>query len=150
MAKYKGRVFALKSFKNENESNNVLDDFKKYWLEGFSPNIGADRGTHRPKPSGHRHVHMVPESLDKKWMLWQNANIVITTAPTSDTGLFYFVDINRNAYVFYYINKGMHDFLNSSEFKDIIDEVYNLIILQNISIMEHVSQEDLFSKKWLK
>lgn len=136
------------------EVKKIIDSFKDYWFYGYSPILGADRATHRPAPEGHRHIHIAPEYLDQKWMAWQkNADTTVAfnekNVPTSDSGIFYFVDKNRNAYIFDYIDKYMHKYMNSAKFRETVGKAEDVLYAKGICLMSFKDQNDLFDDKWI-
>ena len=154
MAKYQGAVFLFPAFQQARINypflNNYVNAFKGYWLEGYHPQIGKDITTARPNPpEGHRHAHLIPDEfpIDKGyksskicWDKWQKADIDIAMffntndIPTSDHGIFYAVDTKRNAYLFHYQAKDMHEFMNTDKFKKLVVEIDSQLYNKGIEI----------------
>jgi len=147
---YNGQVFLFQDI-NTKDFEIIKSEFKEYWKKGYSPIIGADKSTYRPEPEGHRHIHMKPDEICEKWEKWSRKTPQkIKKPPTSDRGLCYFVDNKRNAYIFLYIDDGLHDFLDSIEFKNIVESSYGIIYKNDIVLMNFEEQEEIFSDKWIK
>lgn len=154
--KYKGTVYLLKNNPTYeiDEVKKLINSFKTYWFYGYSPILGADRATHRPAPEGHRHIHIAPEYLDKKWMAWQKSTCIKVAfneknVPTSDSGIFYFVCKDRNAYIFDYVDKNMHKYINSAEFREKVGTAEDILYGKNICLMSFQEQNELFDDKWI-
>lgn len=176
--KFTGKVFQSGPYQKLQGSFPQLidytDAFKKYWAEGFHPYIGKDIATSYPNPpEGHRHVHLQPPVFPAReeirhcvhlsytdsevcWAKWgrQQPNPAVDAnshdIPTSDLGLFYAVDSDRNAYLLHYQQNDLHAFMNSAECTDLIGEFCDL--LQDghgKRLLSFSEQQELFSKKWL-
>ena len=168
MAKYQGRVFQFPAFEQARINypflNNYVDAFKGYWLEGYHPHIGKDVATARPNPpEGHRHAHLIPDEFATDcgyksskvcWDKWQKADIDIAMffntndIPASDHGIFYAVDIERNAYLFHYQAKDMHAFMNTNEFKELVIKMDNELCRHDVELMPISEQNNLFKIDW--
>jgi hypothetical protein len=169
MIKYQGSVFQLPAFKQARINypflNNYVDAFKAYWLEGYHPHIGKDIATARPNPpEGHRHAHLIPSDgfpTDKGyksskicWDKWQKADIDIAMffntndIPTSEHGIFYAVDIKRNAYLFHYQATDMHAFMKTAKFTDLVVSIENQLYSEDVELMSIYEQNELFKSDW--
>jgi len=168
--RFKGTVKKLTSIANEAKTNPTLkthlDNFSEYWLEGFSPLVGRDVPSKKPRPpDGHRHVHLHPgyfssdEACKKiRWDKWSTTHydscedaqdIPYKEHPTSDTLLFYLVDENRTAYVFHYLADGAHAFLESANYGELVNTSIKLIESSGECIMGWESHHELFELKWI-
>ncbi len=142
---------------------NKIDDFRDFWLNGFSPNIGKDIKTFKPDIEGHRHVHIYPNKEDlkqlkrkskKNWENWRTKPNVFYhernsfDIPSSNTGFFYFVCTNRIAYLFHYCDEHLHEFMKTQEFYMIVDKISNLLLSKGIEFMNTEEQQCLFEEKW--
>lgn len=168
---YTGKVLQTQAVKIASDTDEVLTSvikaFEHYWLHGFHPDIGKDVITMRPNPpEGHRHVHTIPLNFpDKKhqysysdsatcWKEWASnpafpKHPSADKIPTSDTLLFYFVDIDRTAYVFHFSENNSHQFMNSPDFKIMVSKVEDALEKAGKQLMPWKIQHDLFSEKWL-
>lgn len=169
MQKFKGLVYTL--LKDPKVANSpfikqLLNNFKSYWIDGFHPHVGKDVATHKPNPpEGHRHAHLIPSnfisnkngytSTKRCWTEWEKEPTKIAmhwnsnNTPTSDHGLFYAVDLKRNAYVFHYQSSDLHEFMHTNNFNTIVKQTESYLINKCIDLMPVIDQSDLFETKWL-
>lgn len=166
---FQGQVFSFATMNtaaaNDPFIKNSVSDFKYYWIEGFHPFVGKDVVTCYPNPpEGHRHAHLMPIDFNnskgytnskKCWDKWAkdptktamhwNSN----DTPTSDHGLFYAVDTNRNAYVFHYQYSNLHSFMNTNNFNQLVIKIEKYLNYYGIELMTTINQSTLFDDKWL-
>lgn len=176
---YKGQVRNTLEVGAEAKANPYLkqhiDNFKLYWSTGFHPSVGKDIATSFPNPpEGHRHAHLDPlqypsmeeikasrhlsytdsEICWNKWWMQEDAPGVDANSrdtPTSDEGLFYAVDTNRNAYIFAYSGDGsLHDFMKSPEFTALVNKVADTMENHGIEMMDWEDHHTLFDDCWFE
>lgn len=177
-SKFKGKVFSLNHIAKAKKTTHFLEqyilDFKDYWFQGFSPNIGKDIATSFPNPpEGHRHTHLRTVTFPSKeevrqashlkysdtkacWDKWGTIEgelaqeLNTNQYPTSDSCLFYLVDSNRNAYIFHYQADDSHEFMRTSEFKELVIKSSQAVENSGAFIMDWSEHNSLFDKKWLE
>lgn len=167
MNKFQGKVFAFQAINGANDPalTQSIEAFKDYWGYGFHPYIGKDVVTSQPNPpEGHRHCHLKPTNFNQSysgtsselcWSRWEQEPTKIAIhwnsydIPTSDHGLFYFVDVKRNAYIYHYQHEDFHNFMKSQEFKLIVQKYDKQLESLHIELMTILNQATLFNDEWL-
>ncbi|PKG37457.1 hypothetical protein [Psychromonas sp. Urea-02u-13] len=69
--------------------------------------------------------------------------------PTSDTFLCYLIDEKRRAYIFHYQVEGGHYFLDSHEYRELVNKVGDKIESSGECVMGWESHHELFEVKWM-
>jgi hypothetical protein len=165
-----------KNRKLDSALDQSIINFQDYWTSGFNPYVGKDIVTSYPNPpEGHRHVHILPvifptrneikssnklKYTDSKacWDSWAkntddsefiSSNERLNKIPTSNFCLYYFVDSNRNAYLFHYSISSGHEEMNTTEFTTLVRNIESKLYDNGLYLMDIQEQQDLFADKWL-